>query len=736
MKVMKFVQLIFWVILICPYLLSAQNRFVKSGDKQFEKMAFTRALSYYLKAYEKDTSRQEVALKIAESFMKLNDPVKAESWYAKGIENPRKASAENKFHYAEALSSNGKYEEAKKWYLIYSKEVGDEDRVKHKIKGIENQQAFYKNANFVKIAEVSFNSPQADFSPAFYDTTLVFVSSRDLREDDFAWDDSHYLDLYQVNKNGNIIDKFDDKINSKFHEGPLVFFNRNNKIIFTRNNFLNNKFGKSSKGVNKLKMFYAEKQPDGNWGELIPLPFNSDEYSVGHPAISIDGSVLYFASDMPGGQGGTDLYKSEFKDGQWQKPVNLGSHINTEGEEMFPFLLNDQELYFASNGHEGLGGLDLQGVNLGKGPDAEIVNLGAPINTKLDDFGMIINQDGRSGYFSSNRENGTGNDDIYQFTATKSLLISPMVKGIVKDKQDGTAIARANVSLSDEKGKTVATVLTEKDGSFSFPVELQRNYTLVARQEKYFDEKTSFSTVSTQERTEWESSILLLKDYGFSLVGLISENHSKAPIKDVKIEVIDNMTGEKVMEGVTDGSGTFRYPITNKKLNDRISYQIKLSKEGYLGKSAVFNDKLAQPGEISLHKVLNINLDKIDVGTDIGKLIDVQPIYFDLGKSTIRPDAALELDKIVKIMRENPSIQIELGSHTDARGSAASNMSLSDKRAKASAKYVISKGVNENRIIGKGYGESLIINRCADGIKCSEPEHQENRRTEFKITKL
>ncbi len=730
---MKVVRLIFWIVLICPHLLSAQNRLVRAGDKQFEKLAFTKAYSNYQKAYQKEEARQEarqeIALKIAETLMKLNNPAQAETWYAKGKDKLQNASPEYKFHYAEALSSNGKYEEAKKWYQLYSEEAGDEERVKLKIKAIENHQAFYKNVDFVTVTGTNFNSPQADFSPAFYDTSLVIVSSRDLQAEEFAWDDSHYLDLYQVSKNGVIIEKFDDKINSKYHEGPAVFFNNGNKIIFTRNNFFENRFGKSSKGVNKLKMFYAEKQTDGSWGEIVPLPFNSDEYSVGHPGINKDGSILYFASDMPGGQGGTDLYKSEWKDGQWQQPVNLGSSINTEGEEMFPFLLNDQELYFASNGHGGLGGLDLLGTKLSQDPEAEVVNLGAPINTKLDDFGMIVNTDGRTGYFSSNRENGQGSDDIYHFASSKPLLISPLVKGVVKDKEKSTPLAGALVVMKDEQGNMVDSAQAREDGSFSFAVLWEKKYTLEARQEEYREDKTSFSTINPKDQTEWETNLALLKDYEFSLVGLISESNTKRPLEGVSVELTDKMTGAKILEAKTNTSGTFRQPIENKKLNDSLSYQIKLRKEGYVGKTTIFEKMLSQPGEISLHEVLDLNLDKINLG-NIGR------IYFDLGKADIRPDAAKELDKIVEVLKDNPGIKIELGSHSDARGSSAANLALSDKRAKAAASYIISQGIDETRITGTGYGETQLINRCKDGIQCTEAEHEQNRRTEFKVTKL
>ncbi|MEO0331949.1 MAG: OmpA family protein, partial [Bacteroidota bacterium] len=465
-----------------------------------------------------------------------------------------------------------------------------------------------------------------------------------------------------------------------------------------------------------------------------------------HPAIDQD-TALYFVSDMPGGFGGTDLYRSNYRDGQWQVPVNLGENINTEGDEMFPFLREAQvqqlkELYFASNGHQGLGGLDVFGINISQGTDGHITNLGYPINTSMDDFSLIVGANDQtkkgevtSGYFASNREEGTGSDDIYHFTSLKPLLDQPMVKGVVVDEQNETPIPGAKVILQDEQQNQIASTVADDQGNYSFIVELDEQYEVIAQQSDYLADKTQFSTTE-EEKIAWEANVLLRKNHSFSLFGLIAESSTGEPIDGVQVVLTDNMIGKPVLDITTDTKGTFSHSMENKELNDRISYQIRLSKEGYLSKTVTFNSQLTEPGQIDLHEVLNVRLDKIDIGTDIGELIDIQPIYFDLGKYAIRSDAAQELDKIVEIMKENPSLEIELGSHTDARGSASSNLRLSDKRAKASADYIVTQGISQNRIAGKGYGESTLINRCADGVSCSEEEHQLNRRTEFKVTKF
>jgi outer membrane protein OmpA-like peptidoglycan-associated protein/tetratricopeptide (TPR) repeat protein len=709
----------------------AQSSLIKAGDRQYENLAFKDALSYYQKAHRKDTTNAAVKLKIAESYRKLNDPANAEGWYAQVVDDTV-AQAEHWLYYAEALSSNGKYDLAKQWYKRYNQKTGKERRATHRIRGIEELKSFLRNEQFVSVNEVEFNSPESDFSPTFYGDQLVFASARE-GKGNFAWDHSNYLDLYRVSPGESSVEELEKGVNGKYHEGSAVFYDSATRVIFTRSNYQKNKLGKSREGVNTLELFYSEKTDD-LWSAPERLPFNSAEFSTGHPTIGSD-TTLYFASDRPGGFGGTDLYRCARQNGAWGEPVNLGKTINTEGNEMFPFLFDDEQLYFASNGHEGLGGLDVFGVDL-KSTIPRITNLGSPINTSADDFGLIVKPDGQHGYFTSNREDGTGNDDIYTFASLKPLLDQFTLRGVINDQKEGTPLFAARVTLLDQDGKTVTAVPTNNQGEYSFMVEPDKQYRVKVQAADYFDQQTDVATVAAKEQTPWQADMALLKDYGFSLFGQITENQSSEPINDVQVTLIDNMTGETVLETTTGTQGSFRYGMEGKKLNDRISYQIKLAKEGYLGKSATFNSALDKPGEINLHDVLNVGLDKIDIGTDIGALIDVQPIYFDLGKYAIRPDAAQELNKIVRTMQENPSLEIELGSHTDARGSASSNLRLSDKRAKASADYIVSQGIDRLRITGKGYGETTILNRCGDGVKCSEDEHQQNRRTEFTITKF
>ncbi|MEQ9168505.1 MAG: OmpA family protein [Fulvivirga sp.] len=704
----------------------------QKGDNFFYQFSYEEAIVAYKKAMESDPGNDKLKLKIAESYRKLNDVNEAADWYGKVLTESSDVDAEYKLHYAEALSGVMKYEEAKKWYRLYNSSAENDTRPDKKIVAIEQQEKLTRASSKVRIATEDFNSAASDFSPAFYRNEIVFVSARNPNPSKSSVNESGYLDLYRVDGAGRV-QKFYDDLNSEYHEGPAIFYEDGTKLIFTRNNYTGRKLKRDAKGVAKLKL-YSTSWVDNEWSKPASLPFNSDEYSVGHPAMTSDGQALYFASDMPGGLGGTDIYKVSFEGGQWGTPVNLGAPINTEGNEMFPFIAEDRFIYFASNGHGGLGGLDLFGADLQKGKDAKVTNLGVPLNSQLDDFGLIVDNTGLKGYFSSNRNGGRSRDDIYSFISSGSLLSSFSVEGVVFDKLDSALLATSIVYLIRGNQKIDSTITGEM-GRYRMEIEEEGPFTLDVKREEYKGRKLEFNT-NQSETGELIANIYLSKDYGFDLFGVISEKGADATVAGVNVTIIDNFSGEEVIKVKTDKDGSFAYDLLGKNLNDRVSYQIKLDKEGYLGKLLTFNSTLDQPGRVSLHEALDLNLDKIEIGTDIGKVLQVNPIYFDLGKFTIRPDAATELLKIVQIMKENPTLEIELGSHTDARGSSSGNLRLSDKRAKSSVNYIISQGIEPSRITGKGYGEALLINQCGDGVKCSEEEHQLNRRTEFKITKF
>jgi outer membrane protein OmpA-like peptidoglycan-associated protein/Tol biopolymer transport system component len=516
----------------------------------------------------------------------------------------------------------------------------------------------------------------------------------------------------------------------KIHAGP-VCITPDSKYIFITSDHATSS---NASGVKKLEIYRAQVLDNYTVVDLEPLPLNSVDYSVGHPAVSKDGKTLYFASDMPGGKGGVDLYKLPLNtDGTYGAYENLGSEINTSGNDYFPWIGEDGMLFFSSDGHGGFGGLDVFVAYPGNSGWNNLTNLGASLNSSSDEFAFILMEDGMSGYVSSNRIDGKGDDDIYAFKLLSSLKQSYQIAGIAIEKISSEPIEGLETTLLDKDGNIVATTLTDKNGKYSFDVEESQDYIVQSKKEGYFESNKPLNTDGLISGQPKLVSLEVEKDPGLALFGLVTDGATKKPIQGVKLSILDNLTGLPVGEFSTDANGNMLHPIGDKRIGDRVSYNIEISKDGYLSSRQTFNTLIEQEGKLNLHEQLNFELVTMEEGSDLGKLIDLKPIYFDLGKYAIRQDASIELDKIVKIMNDNPKMKIELGAHTDSRGSASSNMRLSDKRAKSSAKYIQDRISNPSRINGKGFGETALLNKCADGVKCLEAEHSVNRRTEFKI---
>jgi outer membrane protein OmpA-like peptidoglycan-associated protein len=507
-----------------------------------------------------------------------------------------------------------------------------------------------------------------------------------------------------------------------------------------------------------LKIYGRTLQADG-WGNERSFIHNSEQWSVGHPCLSADGNTMYFTSDKPGGVGGTDIWKCAKSGATWGEAVNLGPVVNTEGNEMFPWVDKDGNLYFASDGHQGLGGLDVVISRMNAdGSFGEPTNPGAPLNSDRDDFGLVLKDDGKTGYFTSNRKGGKGDDDIYSITMDRPLTASMSLEGVVTDRTMQAPLQGAVVTMMDAHGKVVAESTTGNDGRYAFPLTAGGPCTVRAAKPDYSPSSASIPSIPQKDT-------VVTRDLALSSGGMVTlwynvrHAFTGAPLGHVKIDRLDLAAMdqiEKAVVSLTDNGGDVRQELPDVKIGDSLTYYIELSKPGFLTKKGYFRFKVEQYGEIEVHKVMDLCLfpldpmelrltcqDELDhsglpikVGRDLRTIIDINPIYFDLNKDNIRPDASLELDKIVRVMQQYPKMEIELGSHTDARGSDASNASLSDRRAKSSAAYIVSRGIDAGRIKGKGYGETHLLNRCVNGVKCSEAEHQLNRRTEFIITRM
>lgn len=789
-----FILCLCWLA-IAPF--AQAQSLVKLADKQFDQLAYVRAAELYEQALLNTKSMTEgelraVRAKLAYSYRQLHDTPKAEKAYRDLIgagELPTEY-AQNYLFFAQALASNGKYPEAQEAYEKYENSQKEDPRGAVFSKLYRDVSKFSKNAGSYKVSYLTVNTQKPEFSPVYYKNGIVFVSTGEkggAQKRVFGWNNTPFLDLFyapeikavpekgpaslgtsnaksQVARrkaertlgrdaytastsndsrtvgfygglnltNGGSYDEkpatqseqFSKNINSKYHEGPATFSRNGSRVIFTRNNYNAGKYGKSSDGLNKLKL-YTATQRNGKWGEATELPFNSDDYSVGHPSLSDDDKRLYFASDMPGGFGGTDIYVSYWNGKSWGKPINMGENINTRGNEMFPFVDAKGNLYFASDGLGGLGGLDIFFAELNEKGDQtpKSLNLGEPINSEKDDFGLITDGDRKMGYFSSNRKNGGVDDDIYQFSregpmyACRELIVS-VIDAATKMKLDNALVSIQNNDVGGDNKQ----LKTDSSGTIRLCLNAENDFKFAVSHAGYTDNLLGFSTRGLDDDQPTRLDIPLAKPAATSVVsvgsptiirGRITTQTDKLPIEGAKVVMTNNCDSLR-QETTTGPDGSYEFSA-----KPGCEYTIDAIKEDMGTMTTKVSKEDVGPTDIAMFKA--------------GDIIQVDNIYYDLDKSDIRPDAAFELDKLADLMMKYPAMKIELRSHTDSRATTRYNKRLSNERAKSAVDYLKEKGVAGKRLKAVGLGESMPVNKCIDGVDCTEEEHQQNRRTEIKI---
>jgi len=602
----------------------AQNKDTKAADKLYNRYEYVSAAKEYQKLVDNGKGDAYVYKQLADTYYNMFNTTEAATWYAKATESAQ--DAETYFRYAQMLKANGKYEEANKQMNKFASMVPNDLRAK----------AFKENPNYVPkilgkdvrytVNSLPISSDKSDFGAVMYDNTLYFTSARNGSRKNYGWNQEPFLDIYQTTMadSGTFSEPTTiTELNSKYHDGPVTISADGNTMYFSSDSFREGLFEKDK--VNKLKLgknnLYVATKSGDTWGNIKPLPFNSKDYSLSNPSLSRDGKTLYFSSNMPGSLGGVDIWKVSVNGSDFGKPENLGPKVNTEGNESFPFIADDNTtLYFASSGKQGLGGYDVYMIDLAKGTDA--VNMGKPINTEKDDFGFTFNKAKNLGFLSSNRN---GNDDI--FSATPICAVDLLV--VVTNAKTGEILSNAKVAIVDDKKNVISTEMSNDKGEVNFRVECSKPYSIQASKDGF------------------EGNVFPVAQ-------------SKGPTAKVDAAL---------------------QPI----------------------------DVIVTPTEIVL-----------------------KPIYFEFDKSNITQEGAFELDKLVQVMKNNDKLVIFAKSHTDSRGSDDYNLSLSDRRAKSTVQYIISKGIPADRISGKGFGETEPKVVCKP---CTEEQYSQNRRSEFLIVK-
>jgi len=727
------------LLFVCTLLLLATGAlaqgnaapYIREADRHFEQMAYARAIEGYKVATELGAVNEHVTKRLAECYMRLGQSDQAEKWYAMVVKFLNREPQEM-YNYAEALKSNGKYVEAEEWMDRYLAATATEGSPKRSnINGFARN--FMATPDRFIVRPTSVNTSFTDFGAAWLgNDRVVFSSSRNVTtgiERRAAWNDQPFLDLFlaDVTPNGDLVNArpLEGAVNTKLHEGPATASANGDVLWFTRNGYYNGRSQKSSTGVTRLGIYKAYAN-GGSYGRVEQFLYNNSEISVGHPALSPDGRRLFFVSDMPGGYGGTDIYMCTDQGGQWGEPVNLGSIINTPYNESFPFIAADGTLYFSSNGHPGLGGMDILAAKyLGLDEFAPPLNLGAPVNGTRDDFAFILDKAGKRGFFSSNRDGGAGDDDIYAFEMLAPLDQRFLVTGIVIDDDNASPLVELEVKLLDKKGLVLATTTTDARGEYTFPVDKDKEYQLKAEMKGRYPGIQHLSTDRIELQQIITRDIHLVANAGIWLRGAIRNKDAPGFVEGVTVSVV-NLSSFFSENFLTGESGDFSI-----RLQSNEEFEVLLEKPGYFSMSIPVSTIGMREGIIDLNEVRDLSFEEMTVGSPS----PFKYIRWAKNESKLDPIARTELDAFAERLNVNPSISVEVAVHSDARDGADAAR-IDQRRADAIVEYLASKGVKRDRMVAKGYGFAKLKNHCALGVTCSEEEHAENRRVEYTVTTI
>lgn len=744
-------QTLLFTILACLLFSTAaigQKAKLKRADREYKLLNFQKAITLYLEVLDK-VENSQAKINLADAYRKVGNTPETEFWYGQVVHLPD-AKPIYKLYYAQALQANGKCEQAKDWYAAYSKDVPDDWRGRLLAQTCDEDNQTTMNTSrskFYEIIPLPFNTSYDDFGPMVYKSSLVFASERDegsWKKRTHTWTGNPFLELFSTEVDTLDADnfeftyekkpgKFEGDINSKYHDGPLCFTRDYKKIFFTRNNVFKNKTNRDDDGIVRLKIFMGE-MVNGKWDNIQGFPFNSDEYSVAHPAVTLDGNTMYFSSDMPGGFGGMDLYVTTYDNGQWTPPANLGPRINTEGNEIFPTYHSSGKLFFSSDGQLGLGGLDIYSVKiLGDGNYGPVNNMGAPLNSRADDFGVTLNDEETFGYFASDRDGGAGNDDIY---AIKLNIVD--VEVFVYDEITGRPIAGATVF--DACSEVALTTGNNGKVIIQMPTKECCSFTASKSGTDYEDNTEEVCTHQNKTGDNIIAKIPLRRPLEFALVGTVTNKENGEPIEGATVTLVNDLQcGGESITATTDAEGKYRFD-----LDETCCYRVKAEKANYFadviktnicarGKTAseTFTQDLVLTPYVEDPSLIFADGNSSENPTSTTFVIE--HVYYDFDQAYIRDDAKAPLSKIIEIMTDNPTIIVEIGSHTDARGSDRYNQRLSERRAKAVVDYLITQGISKDRLTYVGYGETQPTNDCVNEVKCDEEDHQRNRRTEFRV---
>lgn len=749
------------IFIFLPALLSGQG---DRGDKLYEKGHFQDALKRYLKEAENDENNSLLVHKIGLCYTQTGDYDKAKFYFIKAFTlDPD--FRESQIDYANALLRTMKIDSAKQFIQHYLVSYPSDERAKGILQTLEYILKWQKETLEVYAIEPvsDINTDADELTPILWsDSLLLFISNRDIELKEFSGikqNKFRKMNIYVaevINLDSNHYGSpkiFLKSLNETVNNGPITFSDHSEAFI-NRN------------GFDSVMVIQSMIKNGSTWSDLTDINLYSGTYNLRHPFVTADGDTLFFSSDRPGGYGKLDLYYSVRQDSVWSEPINLGPTINTSENEAFPTCFNGV-FYFSSNGRIGFGGYDIYSANSYRNP-TEINNVGYPVNSSSDDFYLFF-RDHKGGYFSSNRPKGQGGDDIYAF---KRRIIDPNTTSIHgKVEYNEVAVGNAKVNLLDEQNQLLKTIITNPKGEFIFEdIGINTQYSFVLNtggkpdtlnSRFYMLNSKGEKVVILLQNIEGEFAFESLPAEEYDNLPLIEENTDLLTIR-LKGQVVNNKDGDAkkrvvvyvlnennlvIAKGYTDENGNFS--IANLPPKDqytiKIAEHIEDAKIVILEKGdRILTTKNALDGNEFVYTRLEADENYITLLNESGETVkvklnenfEVDNIYYDYNSWEINAVAAKSLEKLVRLLKRNPHIGIDLYSHTDSRASDQFNLQLSQKRAESAKNYLIERGISPERITAVGRGESELVNGCSDGVECSEMQHAENRRTEFEVKNL
>ncbi len=692
----------------------------KKAERMYNQQGYRNAIDLYRIVLDRDPQNRLAKEKVADCYYRMGRYEEAKRWYQRLTEE-KNPNPQDYYQLGQVLSILERYDSAKYFFENYARLNGTDKRASLKIDFINNLGFYRRDSISYSISRPWYNSEEADFSPQHFGEGIVFVSSRDrdlfIKRKSLSGinETEGLLNAFYVGPSFDSTKSLNDQVNlfyskalnSPYHDGPVTFYDNGKRIAFTRNILQNGKPAKDDQGRVNLELYFATLGANRTMMNIERFPFSSLSYSIAHPWVSNDGTELYFASNMPGGYGGADLYVSHYKDDTWTKPENLGDVINTAGDEYSPYLSNNELLFFSSNGFGGFGGLDNFVSRKTADKFRAPLNLGHPINTSMDDFGLIVDPSGKAGFFASNR-NG-GDDDIYTFVMKRIRLA-----GHVKEQTSQLPVPQATVIIRGDQNQVIHSLISDEFGNFFVELEIEKEYSLVPQKEGYTALEEQHVSTRKASLLSDTLSVAIWKN-GLLAKGVVYSNELQTTLPNTKV-YLRNVSTNKTDSVSTTATGAYSFLVLPNN-----SYHITARHPGYLENG--FN--------LNTHSLFSGNLLN-DILLE-EKYLEKLTVLFESNKWELRPEFATNVHKIIRSLNRFRDATVYIGAHADSQGAREYNKKLSDKRAQAILAYLKSKNIHVKRIQAFGFGEELILNLCSDGVECTNEEHAQNRRAEIKV---